>query len=108
VAIASFTRSAARAVAHRQFSAIITDYPGPPAGFPPDLNHYYRRCPQALLAGVPAGVFLPVAGARARPVSVWLPAGHDSCAAVVSALDGPAVSAAADQKRSLARGGGRT
>jgi hypothetical protein len=107
-AIASFTRSAARAVAHRQFSAIITDHPEPPGGFPPDLDHYYRRCPQALLAGIPAGVFLPVAGARARPVSVWLPAGHDSCAAAVSALDGPVASAAAGQKRSPARRGDRT
>jgi hypothetical protein len=99
-AVASFTRSAARAVAERRFSAIVTDDPGPPAGFPADLTRYYHRCPHMLLAGVPGAVFRPVAGARIRPVSVWLPAGHGSCAAAVRALDGLAASApAARQQR---------
>ncbi len=75
-AIASFRRSAAEAVAARRFSAIITDGPGPPLGYPPSLSQYYRQCPQPLLAGVPAALFRPVAGIDARPVSVWLPAGR--------------------------------
>ena len=85
--IASFRRSAARAVATRRFSAIVTENAGPPDGFPPDLGRYYRRCPQTLLPGVPQAVFQPVAGPPGRPVYVWLPAGA-SCAATVSALNG--------------------
>jgi Dolichyl-phosphate-mannose-protein mannosyltransferase len=87
-AIASFTRSAANAVAARRFSAIITDGPGVPLGYPPSLSRYYRQCPQPLLAGVPAARFLPVAGVKIRPVYVWLPRGGGSCPAVVSILDG--------------------
>jgi hypothetical protein len=87
-AIASFTRSTARAVAARQFSAIIVELSSDLQGFPPDLMRYYRRCPQMLLAGVPGTVFIPVAGIRARPVSVWLPVGRGSCATAVRVLDG--------------------
>jgi hypothetical protein len=89
-AIASFTRSAASTVAARRFSAIITDGPGVPLGYPPSLGRYYRQCPQPLLAGVPAALFLPVAGANVRPAYVWLPRGGASCAAAVGALDGTA------------------
>ena len=89
-AIASFTRSAATAVADHQFSAIITDSPGVPLGYPPTLSRYYLQCPQPLLAGVPAALFNPVAGAMARPAYLWLPRGSGSCAAAVSVLDGTA------------------
>jgi hypothetical protein len=89
-AIGSFTRSAADAVAARRFSAIITDGPGVPLGYPPSLSRYYRQCPQPLLAGVPAALFLPVAGAKVRPAYVWLPQGGGSCHAAVSLLDGAA------------------
>jgi Dolichyl-phosphate-mannose-protein mannosyltransferase len=88
-AIASFRRSAAHAVAERRFSAIITDGPRPPFASPPSLSRYYHRCAQPLLAGIPAGVFLPVAGAKLRPEYVWLPRGGDSCATAVRVLDGP-------------------
>ena len=87
-AIASFRRSAANAVAARRFSAIITDGPGLPPGYPPSLSQYYRLCPQPLLAGVPAALFRPVAGVHTRPASVWLPRGGGSCQAAVSLLDG--------------------
>ena len=87
-AIASFRRSAANAVAAHRFSAIITDGPGLPPGYPPGLSRYYRQCPQPLLAGVPAALFRPVAGVDIRPALVWLPRGADSCPAVVSLLDG--------------------
>jgi hypothetical protein len=87
-AIASFERSAANAVAARRFSAIITDGPGLPPGYPPSLSRYYHQCPQPLLAGVPAALFRPVAGIDARPTSVWIPTGGRSCQAVVSILDG--------------------
>jgi hypothetical protein len=89
-AVASFRRSATDAVAARRFSAIITDGPGPPFANPPSLSQNYYQCPQPLLAGVPAALFLPVAGAKVRPVYVWLPRGGPSCAAAVSVLDGPA------------------
>ena len=71
-AITSFRRSAARAVAMRQFSAIIVELNTDLNGFPADLNRYYRRCPQMLLSGVPAAWFRPVTGARVRPAWVWL------------------------------------
>jgi len=87
-AIASFRDSVADAVAARRFSAIITDGPGAPPGFPPSLGRYYHQCPQPLLAGVPAAVFRPVAGISARPASLWLPRGSGSCQAAVSVLDG--------------------
>jgi len=87
-AIASFSISVADAVAGRRYSAIITDDPGPPLGYPPSLRRYYRPCPQPLLAGVPAGLFLPVAGINIRPAAVWLPDGSESCQAAVAILDG--------------------
>lgn len=109
-AIASFTRSAAGAVAARRFSAIVTENAGPPDGFPRDLTRYYHRCPQTLLTGVPQAVFQPVAGPPGRPVYVWLPVGGDddgACAAAVSALDGPVTSApAATQNRRAGQSGG--
>lgn len=90
-AITGFRDSVAGAITRRRFSAIISESPGPPPAYPPALlDRYYRRCPQTLLAGVPAGVFRPVDGVRYRPVSVWLPRGRGSCAAAVSALDGTA------------------
>ncbi len=103
--IASFRRSAARAVATRRFSAIVTENAGPPDGFPPDLGRYYRRCPQTLLPGVPQAVFQPVAGPPGRPVYVWLPAGA-SCTATVRALNGAAAGAATAQHRHPSRSGG--
>ncbi len=87
-AIASFRRSATEAVAARRFSAIITDGPGQPFANPPSLSQYYYQCPQPLLAGVPAALFLPVAGAKVRPMYLWLPRGGGSCASAVSVLDG--------------------
>jgi hypothetical protein len=89
-AIASFRRSATEAVAARRFSAIITDGPGPPFANPPSLSQNYYQCPQPLLAGVPAALFLPVAGVKVRPGYIWLPRGGRSCAAAVSVLDGTA------------------
>ena len=105
-AITSFTRSAARAVAMRQFSAIIVELNTDLDGFPADLNRYYRRCPQMLLSGVPAAWFRPVTGARARPAWVWLPDGRGSCAAVARLLDGYGAFPAAAQSRRPAPWGG--
>jgi hypothetical protein len=85
--IASFRASAARVVATRRFSAIVTENAAPPDGFPADLGRYYRRCPQPLLPGVPQAVFQPVAGPPGRPAYLWLPPGA-SCAAAVRALNG--------------------
>jgi hypothetical protein len=87
-AIASFQASVADAVAARRYSAIITDGPGPPVGYPSSLSRYYLQCPQPLLAGVPAGLFRPVAGLGVRPAAVWLPRGSESCQAAVAILDG--------------------
>jgi hypothetical protein len=89
-AIAGFRRSATEAVAARRFSAVITDGPGQPFANPPSLSRYYYQCPQPLLAGIPAALFLPVAGAKVRPMYVWLPRGAGSCATAVSLLDGTA------------------
>ncbi|HEY4465016.1 MAG TPA: glycosyltransferase family 39 protein [Streptosporangiaceae bacterium] len=105
-AIASFTRSTARAVAMGRFSAIIIELNSDLHGFPADLTRSYHRCPQTLLTGVPGGVFEPVAGARARPVSVWLPNGRGSCAAAVRALDGPTTAMATTQSRPPRTSGG--
>ncbi|MDQ2813450.1 MAG: glycosyltransferase family 39 protein [Actinomycetota bacterium] len=110
VAIESFTRSAAGAVTARRFSAIVTEDRAPPDGFPRDLMRYYRRCPQTLLAGLPQAVFQRVAGPAGRPTYVWLPVGDGdgACAAAVSALDGPVISAAAATPPSRAgQSGGR-
>jgi hypothetical protein len=87
-AIASFRTSVADAVAARRYSAIITDDSGPPLGYPASLSRYYRRCPQPLLAGVPASVFFPVAGINIRPAAIWLPDGSESCQVAVAILDG--------------------
>jgi len=84
---ADFTRSVARTVAARGFSAIITEIDGDLRGFPADLPRYYRRCPQMPLAGIQPAPFRP--SAAVQPVSVWLPVGHGSCAAVARALGGP-------------------
>ena len=89
-AIASLRLSTAKAAAAHRFSAIITDGPGLPRGYPPTLTRYYRRCPQPLLADVPAAVFRPVAGIAIRPASVWLPRDRGSCPAAVSILDAAA------------------
>jgi hypothetical protein len=86
--IASFRRSVESALAARRFSAIITGDAKPPFGNPPALGRYYRLCPQPLLAEVPGGVFVPVAGPDLRPSRVWLPQGGASCAAAVATLDG--------------------
>jgi hypothetical protein len=104
--IASFRRSAARAVATRQFSAIVTENAAPPDGFPADLGRYYRRCPQALLPGVPQAVFQPVAGPPGRPTYLWLPAGA-SCAAAVSVLSGAAAGVLTAQPRHPSSSGGQ-
>jgi hypothetical protein len=86
--LATYSRSVTRAVAERRFSAFITDYPGAPRGFPPDLARYYRRCPQRLEPGPPHAVFEKIVGAHARPTFVWLPVGRGSCALAVRTLDG--------------------
>jgi hypothetical protein len=90
---ADFISSAARAVAARRFSVIITESTGPPDGFPRDLTRYYHRCPRPLLAGVPPAVFRRVAGPPGRPAYIWLPTGA-SCATVLAlhgaAAPGPA------------------
>jgi hypothetical protein len=90
VVSATFRASAARAVAARRFSAIVTEYAGVPGGFPADLMRYYHRCPQTLLTGVPQAAFQRVAGPPGRPVYVWVPVGAASCAATVSVLNGSA------------------
>jgi Dolichyl-phosphate-mannose-protein mannosyltransferase len=105
-AIASFTGSAARAVALQRFSAIVVELNTDLAGFPPDLNRYYRRCPQMLLSGVPTGWFRPVTGARARPAWVWLPVGRGSCAAAAAVLSGSGTAQVAAHTRPPARSRG--
>ena len=107
-AIESFTRSLARAIAAHRFSAIITELDSDLEGFPSDLARFYRRCPQMLLAGVPSAVFRPVAGALARPVSVWLPVGRGSCAMAVRVLDGPADGEPSARHFPASRSGGAT
>ncbi|HEY1624440.1 MAG TPA: glycosyltransferase family 39 protein [Streptosporangiaceae bacterium] len=88
VAIARLSASAADAFAAHRYSAVITDGPWLPPGIPAALSVYYRQCPQPLLAGVPASLFLPVAGINVRPAEVWLPDGAGSCQAAVAILDG--------------------
>jgi hypothetical protein len=83
-----FTASVARAVSTQRFTAIITEMTGDLRGFPADLSRYYRLCPQMPLAGAPPDPYGPVAVARERPVSVWLPAGRGSCAATIRAING--------------------
>ena len=84
---ASFTRSVATAVAAQRFTVIITEINGDLRGFPVDLSRYYYRCPQMPLAGVQPAPFRK--GTGVQPVSVWLPVGRGSCAAVARALTGP-------------------
>jgi hypothetical protein len=102
--IASFRRSAARAVAARRFSAIVTQNAGPPDGFPPGLARSYRRCPQTLLPGVPQEVFQPPAGPPGRPVYVWLPDAA-SCAAAVGTLNGTTAGARTQAGQEVKRDG---
>jgi hypothetical protein len=83
---ADFTRSVAREVAAKGFTVIITEIDGDLRGFPSDLPRYYRRCPQMPLAGIQPAPFRP--SAQVQPVSVWLPVGLGSCAAVARALGG--------------------
>ncbi len=104
-AIASFTRSAARAVAARRFSAIITEQSADLDGFPPDLGRFYRRCPQMLLSAVPQAWFRPVTGARVRPAWVWLPVGRGSCTAAAALLGGSAASQVTARSRPPGRSG---
>jgi hypothetical protein len=85
-AAADFTRSVAREVATQQFSVIITEINGDLRGFPASLPRYYRRCPQMPLAGLQPAPFRR--GDGAQPVSLWLPVGRGSCAAVARALAG--------------------
>lgn len=85
-AMAIFTGSVGAAVAARRFSALISEAPGDLRGFPRDLPRYYRHCPQMPSAGLPPAPFRPGGGEWA--VSVWLPAGRGSCAALTSALEG--------------------
>jgi len=84
---ADFTSSVAREVTARRFTAIITEVNGDLRGFPADLPRYYRRCPQMPLAGIQPAPFRN--GPGLQPVSVWLPAGRGSCAAVARALGAP-------------------
>jgi hypothetical protein len=86
---ADFTRSVAREVAAQGFIVIITEVDGDLRGFPTDLPRYYRRCPQMPLAGIQPAPFRR--GDGVQPVSVWLPAGQGSCAAVTHALTGSSV-----------------
>ncbi|HEY0938239.1 MAG TPA: hypothetical protein VGD91_31405, partial [Trebonia sp.] len=86
-AIASYTGSAEKAVTARRFSAIIADGPGPPLYDPPALSLNYQECLQPL-AGVPAPLLVPVAGAAPRPAVVWIPRGGRSCPAVIRILEG--------------------
>jgi hypothetical protein len=81
---ADLTGSLAQAVAARKYSAIITEFGGDLRGFPADLGRYYRRCPQTPLDGLLSVPF--AANAQALPVTVWLPTGQGSCAAVARIL----------------------
>ena len=89
-AIARYRASVASDIAGRRFSAVISEHPGPPSGYPPVLlNRYYQECPQPLLAGAPASAFRPVDGIRFRPARLWLPRGRGSCAAAVQGFNTP-------------------
>lgn len=93
---AIFMSSLAQAVAAQKYSAIITEFHGDLRGFPADLRRYYYRCPQAPLDGLLSVPFS--ANAETIPVSVWLPAGHGSCAAVARVLEAPVTSGAGDAR----------
>jgi hypothetical protein len=82
---AIFMASLAQAVAAKKFSAIITEFYRDLRGFPAGLRRYYHRCPQAPLDGLLSVPFSP--NVRPLPVSVWLPVGRGSCAAVARMLE---------------------
>jgi hypothetical protein len=103
----TFTASVAHAVAAQRFTAIITEMTGDLRGFPADLPRYYRLCPQMPLAGVPPAPYGPVAVAREGPVSVWLPAGHGSCAATVRAVNAAMSAISLASPRGPGRSGGK-
>jgi hypothetical protein len=103
VAKADFTRSVAAAVASQRFTVIITETDGDLRGFPADLPRYYRRCPQMPLAGVQPAPFRR--GTGVQPVSVWLPVGHESCAAVARALVGLPAAGSSAQPGTQSRSG---
>ena len=86
-ATASYRHSAEEAVTARAFSAIIADGSGPPLYDPPSLTRDYQECLQPL-AGVPATLLVPVAGAGVRPAVVWIPRGDRSCQSAISILEG--------------------
>lgn len=92
-AIASFEHSVSAALTAQRYTAIITDSPGPPLGYPAAFGEHYQRCAQPLLAGIQAAVFEPVAGTGGRPAFVWVPRGSGSCPAAVRALTVTAPSA---------------
>ena len=85
--IESYTSSAKKAVAARQYSAIISDGPGRPLFNPPNITKDYQECPQPLPAG-PGTLLVPVAGSAARPAVVWIPRGSGTCQSVISVLNG--------------------
>ena len=78
-----------QAVAARSFTAIITDGPGVPLGYPSSLGRYYRLCPSRCCPACRAACSAPVAGASVRPEFGWLPrGGGPSCNEAVGLLDG--------------------
>jgi hypothetical protein len=85
--IESYTSSAKKAVAARQYSAIISDGPGRPLFNPPNITKDYQECLQPLPAG-PGTLLVPVAGSAARPAVVWIPRGSGTCQSVISVLNG--------------------
>jgi len=98
---ADFTASVAREVTARRFTAIITEVDGDLRGFPADLPRYYHRCPQMPLAGIQPAPFRR--GSGLQPVSVWLPVGRGSCAAVTQALGAPLAQPAAPSRSGAPR-----
>jgi hypothetical protein len=98
---ASFTGSVAREVAAQRFTVIITEINGDLRGFPADLTRYYRRCPQMPLAGIQPAPFRR--SAAVQPVSVWLPVGHMSCAAVARELSGPPTAPGSETRSGASR-----
>lgn len=85
--IASYTSSAKKAIAARQYSAIISDSPGRPLFNPPNLTKNYTECLQPQPAG-PDTLLIPVAGSSPRPAVVWIPKGSGTCQSVISVLNG--------------------
>ena len=85
--IKSYRASTERAVAARQYSAIISDSPGRPLFNPPNLSKNYQECLQPLPAG-PDTLLVPVAGSSPRAAVVWIPRGSGTCQSVISVLNG--------------------